>query len=307
MSKQPRCGAWAFLVVSDPGQADTLPNQEAWAEEVSRANKWPLTKTISGVSSGKLGARKLTMAMIADLEALRPEQRPGRVLMIRLERLGRGDGLEAMEAFLRIRRLGIVVHTRLDGDVGYDKASELLMPMLRFFIGGMENEVRRDKLNAYYDRKRAAHAIDPTIAIANKLPYGLALKDGHFVPQAPEDAAVRLAYELKIQGYGNHRIGKRLAQVAPPMILRNGKEQPQSWTSDRVARLINKECYRGIIVVTPRRGCAPSETYREVSRPTRILEYPLGGALRCECGYALAGFGKRKLQMALLLLLSFYG
>jgi len=280
--------AWAFLVVSDPGQADTLTDQEAWTHEAAAAHHWTILKTISGVSSGKLGARKLTLGMIEELEALPATQRPERLLMIRLERLGRGNGLEAMEAFLRIRRLGITVHTRLDGDVGYDRASELLMPVLRFFIGGMENEVRRDKLNAMYERRRAAQRDDPSIAISSKLPYGLAYAHGHMVPKPPEDAIVKLAYDLKSQGYGAHVIAKRLVPVAPPMTLKDGTPCPQRWTADRVRRLLIKPCYRGIIVdeATWHRAQQP---IREVRRPTLRYEYPLGGALRCWCGYALIG------------------
>jgi Resolvase, N terminal domain/Recombinase zinc beta ribbon domain len=279
---------WAFLVVSDPGQADTLEGQAAWAKEAARVRGWSLVRTVSGVSSGKLGARKLALGMLEDLTAMPPEQRPARLLMIRLERLGRGNGLEAIEVFLRLRRLGVVVHTRLDGDVSYDRASELLMPVLRFFIGGMENEVRRDKLNATYARKRKARESDPSVAVSNRVPYGLCIRDGHLCAQSPEDGAVRLAYELKVQGYGTHTIGRKLANVAPPRISPNGDVQPQIWNADRVRKLIINVSYKGTIVDEDIwiRAQRPA---REVNRPARRYEYALGGALRCECGRALVG------------------
>lgn len=226
--------------------------------------------------------------MIAELESMVQEQRPERILMIRLERLGRGDGLEAMNAFLQIRKLNITVHTRLDGDVGCDKASELSMPVLRFFIGGMENEVRRDKLLALYERRRESRKEDPTVALSSRPPYGLAYSNGHLIPQSPEDGAVRLAYELKSQGYGTHLIGKRLTLVAPPLVRKDGSQHPQKWTADRVRKLIIKETYRGTIVDDElwHRAQRPA---REVTRRTTRLEYALGGALRCECGTALIG------------------
>ena len=226
--------------------------------------------------------------MIADFEALPPDQRPLRLLMIRFERFGRGDGLEAMDAFLQIRKLNIIVHTRLDGDVGAHRASELLMPVLRFFIGGMENEVRRDKLVSMYERRREARKDDPSIAISPKPAYGLTYENGHLLPQEPEAGAVRLAYALKSQGYGTYTIGKRLSIVAPPMVLKNGEHRPQKWTADRVRKLIIKESYRGTIVDDDLwyRAQRPA---REVNRPTRRLEHPLSGALRCECGTALVG------------------
>ena len=283
--------AWAYLVVSDPGQAETLGDQRAWADEAARLHGWTITRTISGVSSGKLGARKLTTEMIVDLEALEASRRPSRLLMIRLERLGRGDGLEAMEAFLRVRRLGIVVHTRLDGDVGYDRASELLMPVLRFFIGGMENEVRRDKLLSHYERRREAHKTDPTMIVGPALPYGLGAENGHYIPQDPEASTVKLIYDLRLQGYGSHIIAKRIAKSAPPMQMRSGLLLPQKWTADRVRRLVIKEIYRYTIVdeETWHRAQIPA---REVSRKSKFHKYSLRGALRCECGYALIGSGK---------------
>jgi hypothetical protein len=281
---------WALLVVSDAGQADTLKDQRKWATETARLKGWTITRAFEGISSGNSGARPLAMRMLEELEALSPATRPLRVLMIRLERLGRGNGLEAMEAFLRIRRLGIVVHTRLDGDVGYDRASELLMPVLRFFIGGMENEVRRDKLNTNYAKRRKAHGADNTIALSNRPPYGLAYENGHYVPKDPEASAVRLAYELKAQGFGSHLIAKQLAPLAPPMTLRNGKVLPQHWTPDRVRRMIMKSAYRGLVVDEALWYRAQRHA-REVQRPTIRHEYALGGALVCECGYALVGHG----------------
>ncbi len=280
--------AWAFLVVSDPQQADTLPDQEAWAREAAHAHGWVITRTISGVSSGKSGARGLTVSMIADLERLAPPERPQRILMIRLERFGRGDGTEAMEVFLKVRKMGIVVHTRLDGDVGYGRASELLMPVLRFFVGGMENEVRRDKLNAMYERRRIAQRDDPTIAISSKVPYGLKYERGHYVPKPPEDEAVRLAYELKGQGYGSHLIAKRLAVVASEHTLKNGHAYYQKWTADRVRKLLMKSSYRGVLV-SEETWLRAQRAAKEIQRPTRRFEYPFGGSLRCECGYALFG------------------
>ncbi len=65
--KSPTTTAWALLVVSDAGQAETLPNQEAWARETAAKNGWAITRTFSGVSSGKYGTRALASGMITEL------------------------------------------------------------------------------------------------------------------------------------------------------------------------------------------------------------------------------------------------
>lgn len=280
--------AWALLVVSDQGQADTLVDQEAWATSTAAAHGWLLTETFSGVSSGKDGARPLTMRMLAQLEATPVEQRPARILMIRLERLGRGDGTEAMATFLRLRALGILIHTRIDGDISYRRAGELLMPMVRLLVGGMENEVRCDKLLTMYKNRRLAKETDPSIATGFSPPYGLTYNNGHLVPKPPEDAAVRVAFQMKGEGYGYHRIGKHLTTIAPPMVLKNGKILHQHWTGDRVGKMLKKTSYRGTIVdegTWARAQRPPSE----ITRSTQRNEYPLGGALRCSCGRGLVG------------------
>jgi DNA invertase Pin-like site-specific DNA recombinase len=84
---------WAYLVVSDPGQAHTLPDQERWAKDYALENGWRLTEIYSGVDSGKLGSRNICDRMVDDIEALHKEDRPTRILMIRLDRMGRGTGL----------------------------------------------------------------------------------------------------------------------------------------------------------------------------------------------------------------------
>ncbi len=280
--------AWALLVVSDSGQAETLPNQETWARETAASKGWVITRTFSGVSTGKHGTRALASGMISELEEMPAESRPQRILMIRLERLGRGNGLEAMESFLRIRRLGIIVHTRLDGDVGYEKASELLMPVLRFFIGGMENEVRRDKLHATYRKRREGHKSDPTIALSNRPPYGLQFVGGRYAEHPPESDTVRQIYDLKLQGYGGHLIAKRIGATAPPMILKDGRAVPQVWTADRVRKILIKSTYRGTLV-DESTWLRAQQHLREMRCKSRRFDYPLGGALHCECGYVLIG------------------
>jgi DNA invertase Pin-like site-specific DNA recombinase len=280
--------AWAYLVVSDQGQVETLADQRAWAEGVAARNGWLLTEVFSDVSTGREGARKLLQRVLERLRALEAQMRPKRLLMIRLDRLGRGDGSEAFEAFLKIRQLGVAIHTRQDGDVQYGRASELLMPMLRIFIGGMENEVRRDKAAGTYEKRRSLRASDPTIAIGSIAPYGLQIANGRYAEKAPEAHAVRVAYELRVQGYGHHIIAKRLHGIAAPWQLKNGITKVQKWDGTRVGRMLRNTAYRGVLV-DDATWIAAQRSAREIRRPTIKNEYSLGGALRCECGYALAG------------------
>jgi hypothetical protein len=112
--------------------------------------------------------------------------------------------------------------------------------------------------------------------------------EGHLIEKPLEAAAVRLAYELRIQGYGYHRIAKRLLSAAAPMAMKNGDLRPQKWCSNRVHRLIIKETYRGTIV-DDETWLRAQHLPGEIRRPTMRYEYALGGAMRCECGVVLLG------------------
>jgi hypothetical protein len=68
---------------------------------------------------------------IVQFRATERSERPQRALMVRLDRLGRGLGLEALAALSEIVQLGVTIHTRQDGDYTLN--------------GAIENEARRDK------------------------------------------------------------------------------------------------------------------------------------------------------------------
>ncbi len=295
MSETNGTTAWALAVVSDPQQTETLKYQEAWARETASLHNWTLSNLVVDVSSGRDGTRKVVTEMLDKLASLPRQQRPARLLMIRLDRLGRGDGTDAFSAYLKLRELEVIAHTREDGDVRIGRASDLLVPMMRSLLAGFENETRREKLCAMYQRRRAARAADRTVAICMRPPYGLTYEKGHVVAKPDEAAAVRLAYELKGQGYGYRRIAKRLGVEAAPMTLRSGEVRHQRWTADRVRRLIKKDTYRGTII-DDGTWLRAQRHAREVRRPTRRLEYPLGGALTCFCGYALIGSSAHRVR-----------
>jgi hypothetical protein len=94
--------------------------------------------------------------------------------------------------------------------------------MFRLMIAGMENETRIDKANAVYRRRRERAAANPRVAVGSRAPYGLQVVNGLYEPKAPESEAVRLTYEMRLEGYGFSLIAKRLREVAPPIERRDG-------------------------------------------------------------------------------------
>ncbi len=277
--------AWAYLVVSSEQQVETLDFQRRWAKETAHQHGWHISEVFEGVSSGRDGARQLLQRLVERLKTLPREARPQRVLMIRLDRLGRGLGLEALAALAELVRLGVIVHTRQDGDYKISKASDSILPLMRIVTGGIENEARRDKARATYDRRRA-----DGVVVGNKRPYGLQRVNGCDVAQEPQATTVRLAFELSANGYGLQAIGTRLRAIAAPKLYANGRAHVTEWTNDRVRKLLINRGYCGTLVdetlwhrVQRLRKGRP-KTIDNAKHP-----WPLSGALQCECGRNLIG------------------
>ncbi len=284
LPRQSQQTAWAYLVVSSEQQAETLTFQERWAKETAGQHGWILTEMFQGVSSGRDGTRALLKKLLARLEDKPRSERPYRVLMIRLDRLGRGLGLEALAALAQITELGVTIHTRQDGDYKIARASDAILPLMRIVTGGIENEARRDKALYAYKMRRESGRV-----VGTKRPYGVALVDGRDVPMEPAAGAVRLAFELAANGFGYNAIGTRLQAIAAPKTYRNGRSHETDWTRSRVRMLLRCESYRGVVI--------DAELYDRVRRlldhapDTRVRTnpWPLSGALHCSCGRLLIG------------------
>jgi DNA invertase Pin-like site-specific DNA recombinase len=278
--------AWTYLVVSSDAQGDSLPHQKAWAERTATENGWRITEMFEGVSSGAAGVRSLLDRLIKKLSDTPKSQRPARVILTRIDRLGRGLGIEAIAALAEIRKLGVILHTREDGDVKIERAADAITPMLRAITGALENEARRDKASAVYDRKRRAGKV-----IGNRAPYGLAIVDGAYIADKKLAPAVRQAFAMRAKGSGYHTIAKRMNEIALPQIFKNGNERSVRWSQNRVLRLLTNEAYR-------KAGVVDDITWKRARAQTTLgvrdhlqakHPWPLSGALQCECGRTLIG------------------
>lgn len=276
--------AWTYLVVSSEQQSETIPYQRRWAAEVALQHAWVITETFEGVSSGKDGTRALLRKLVDRLERTPPQDRPERVLMIRLDRLGRGLGLEALAALAQITQLGVTIHTRQDGDCKIARASDSILPLMRIVTGGIENEARRDKALDTYKRRRLKG-----LTISNKRPYGIAVVEGRDAPADPEADAVRLAYELAANGFGYAAIGTRLRAVAPPKRYASGRTHETEWTNCRVRKMLRQRAYRGVVVDEQQWDRVARLLDHAPDVRTRINDWPLSGALDCTCGRKLIG------------------
>jgi DNA invertase Pin-like site-specific DNA recombinase len=280
----PMESAWSYLVVSSDQQNETLDDQSKWANDVAEANGWPITRCFSGVSSGKDGVRKLLEDLLTELRATPKKQRPRRVLTIRIDRLGRGDGLDAIAALSEIRKLGVVLHTRQDGDVRLERASDSILPAIMAITGGIENEVRSEKWKAVHARRRAAGLH------VGAVPFGVVLVDGRAVPYEPEAVVVRQIFEFACQGWGFTRLANFARERAQSKRRPDGTDRPYRWSPSTIKTLMDSKTLRGLVIddaLWERARAARALDFR--ARAPKRFAWPLRGAVRCTCGRMLRG------------------
>jgi DNA invertase Pin-like site-specific DNA recombinase len=207
---------WLLAAVSSEGQAETLPHQRAWGEEVASTRGWRLTRIIEGVATGKAGPRRIVRDLLTDIRALDAEARPTRLLMIRADRLGRGSIVESQIVLRDLHDLGVSVFTRDQGEVKLDSAMDELISAATLAVARHENDVRREKMRQVRRRKREAG--EPM----GKAPYGLRYENNKCFTDAERAPIVREAFKLRLQGKGLVPIARRLTAIALPHLYLNG-------------------------------------------------------------------------------------
>lgn len=273
--------AWAFCVVSSGKQEDTVVDQEAWARATSAANGWAISRVFADVSSGKLGVRKLLARLVSELRATPPAERPERVLMLRLDRVGRGRLADSLVVLHELGELGVTVHTR-DGDEILDEPMKELFAAVKLVTASQENLVRRDKSLAFHARKRAAGEF------GSIPPYGFVFLEKRLAVYEPEAAIVRALYEKRVAGIGYRRLSIWAANNAPAKIRPNGEFRSLSWGTSTVTKILSNPRYRGTIVPEILWADVAALRGKLVERTTR-WPWPLRGAVRCVCGAQLFG------------------
>ncbi|HEY6325776.1 MAG TPA: recombinase family protein [Candidatus Cybelea sp.] len=276
--------AWSYCAVSSSPQEATLEDQRRWAESAAVEHGWTITREFSGVSSGAQGTREVLETLMGELRALPKSRRPAVILMIRLDRLGRGTGIEAVGALADLRRLGTSIFTREDGLVRIERASDAILPTIRSIVAALENEVRSDKWKTVHARRRAKGLH------VGLVPYGVVLIDGKATPYEPEAAIVREIFARAEQRWGYTRLARWARQNAPPKLTPNGGERPFSWTPSTIKSLLNSKTIRGLIVNEEQWQATKAARQSDFrARAPMRWDWPLQGAVRCTCGKLLVG------------------
>lgn len=276
--------AWTYLVVSTGPQEYTLDDQRGWAEECAARNGWEITREFSGRGSGADGTRDILLELISELEQMPKRGRPERVLMIRLDRIGR-IALDGIGSLAKIRSLGVTLHTRTDGDVPLDSVYDILKPIVELFGAETENRGRRDKMRAAHARFRAAGwHFGPA-------PYGMTKDEQkRLIPLEPQASFVLRAFELRATGAGFIRIASEIGRDAPSQGTYAGRPRGNLWHRHTVEWMLRCPSYRGLVVPE-----ALFDAVQEIKNPdfkqraTQKYPWPLQGSIKCWCGWTLVG------------------
>jgi DNA invertase Pin-like site-specific DNA recombinase len=276
--------AWAFCAVSSGPQEATLADQESWARTIAAANHWEIARVFSGVGSGRHGVRKLLTRLVAELQLTPESERPSRVLMLRLDRVGRGRVADGMFVMRELEDLGVTIHTRDGGDESMDEPMKELITAAKLAVASFENHVRREKSLAFHARKRAAGEY------GSIPPYGFILVDKRLAIYEPEAAIVRTLFERRVAGLGYQRLAQLAAATAPAKIRPNGEFKAFTWAENSVGSILRNKRYRGTIVSEELWDAAAALRGTLVERRAVIWPWPLRGALHClGCGSTLLG------------------
>lgn len=290
--------AWAYLVVSSGEQADSLSNQRTWAKKCAADRGWAITNYFDGVGTGKYGPRKKYDEMRAELRALPATERPEVILLIRLDRIGRGENLGEMQmALYELHELGVRVFTREGGEERQDDVMSQLITSVKLAAGAQENANKRDKADQYYERAREAQKADPRVRTTSKPPYGVCCvvpgppgTPGYFAPKEPEARAIRRMFELRSQRVGPADIARRIQAEFGPPTPRNGKSSAKRWHADTVSKLLTSRVYVNADLVSHELfNRANVALERRGGTRRKLYAYPLTRAIRCTCGGRIHG------------------
>lgn len=285
--------AWAVLTVSSEPQIGSLQNQRTWAEGLAADKGWKLTRVIEGVSSGRAGPRAICRDLLLEIRATPLEARPEHVLMIRLDRVGRGSIIDSQIFVRDLRALGARLFTRDSGEIKLDSAMDELIAAVQLAVARHENDVRSEKIRAILKRRQAAG--EP---LSNAAPYGLYIElkpHRHYVAYPTHVEVLQRLFAMRVAGERQVDIARFMRQNAPPCIYKNGNYFHLNWSYAAMKRTISHRAYIGTVVdeTTWLRAQMLSKYVGKAPPRVRVHgKFVLSYMLRCECGRTLSGVAR---------------
>ncbi len=237
--------------------------------------------------------RPIFNAMLSELRALKPKDRPSELIIVKLDRFGRSSE-DAPWLGKQLRQLGVRLVSLDEGSLNADEFGEQAK-MAALSIGAMaENAQKSSRMRASYERRRREGKV-----AANVAPYGLDYMGGRDVEVPETGPFIRRAFEMYVEGKGRDPICRWLRLNAPVQVVRrlnpdgSVRELRKSlvWDINSLSGIIKNPRYRGTVVSEALFDEAQRLREQRIRIPSaRTQEFPLSGCLKCEeCGRKLQG------------------
>jgi DNA invertase Pin-like site-specific DNA recombinase len=207
------------------------------------------------------------------------------LIIERLDRLTREDVNDALELFLRLKKLVRIVQL-YPVEVIHDRQSgpmQLMMALVELMRGRDESEAKSERGGAVWSRKREEARAAGKV-MSRRLPAWIREESGvlRLIPQRA--AAVRRIFELAAAGYGQGLIVKKLnEEQVPPFgeyVVKEGKKRSAyagKWLRSYVAKLLRDRravgdlvpCSRGRTAEEPIANYYPAAISEDLWRAAR--------------------------------------
>ena len=220
-SHKPTKIAYSYVRFSSSEQrkGNSLARQMEWTKSLCQRNGWMLDTSLnfhdlgrSGYRPGEQGALKRFLQAIEEGRV-----KPGSVLIIEhLDRLSRGDVLDAMNLLNGILKAGVEVATSQDNRLYTDLAtiSDLMQPIVSFALAHEESQKKSTRATDNWERKRS-WALQRGVPMTTKVPAWLTIErlneqPMRFVLDSKKAQIIRQIFRYAISGMGARVICARL-------------------------------------------------------------------------------------------------
>lgn len=191
-----------------------------------------------------------------DLVAKGTIPRGSRLLVEDLDRLSRQDMWKASDKFRELVDAGILVVTLMDRKewTGLGSFGDAMQMLIKLDLNNQESAKKSDRVGKSWTEryKQARNGQAIKIPLASWLTYG---PDGFAILKEPEAGAVRLIFEMCIDGHG-------MISIAKELMARGHKPfRGSKWITASVFGIVKNQAAMG--VYTPRDGGEPVPDYFE--------------------------------------------
>ena len=273
--------AISYSRFSTPAQEEgrSYDRQISRAEKFCKENNMVLLPTRyhdAGISAWEGKNKQASLGVL--LEGLRSEdiETPVVVVVESIDRFSRQAPIDAIDVVKDILKTGAEIVTLEDG-IRYSSESvrkqswQLQILISHFQRAHNESNLKSERVgDAWQDLKEQAKK-DKTV-ITKRVPYWLEVKDGKIVPIAAREKVVEQIFIWRAEGFGAHRIIKKLREEYGEEFINNGWGGGK-WQTSYVQKILHNRACLGDYVQHERRNGVRKPVLDEDKQPVIVEGY----------------------------------